>query len=234
MKHRQTIPGLALVAATILLGGCEKESDNTVDNVPVAARITSTIDDMATRAAGDAIGVSTSLMGGMVYTNVKYHTPTPGSGAFTVVNNPGEDNDIYFLNKEDVTFTAYYPYDGENGMDPGTNGIISKSITRDELTTENQAKFDYLFATATGSSASPNVKFQFKHCMSRIMLKQLHEKDRVSAELERTRLEKEVMEKVLKINLSETVESSVATNKPVTTEVECGQHVLRIDITYLQ
>lgn len=55
----------------------------------------------------------------------------------------------------------------------------------------------------------------------------------MSAELERTRLEKEVMEKVLKINLSETVESSVATNKPVTTEVECEQHVLRIDITYL-
>ena len=66
------------------------------------------------------------------------------------------------------------------------------------------------------------------------IVKQLHEKDRVSTELERTRLEKEVMEKVLKINLSETVESSVATNKPVTTRVDCEQHVLRIDITYLE
>lgn len=65
------------------------------------------------------------------------------------------------------------------------------------------------------------------------IVKQLREQDRLSRELERTRLEKKVMEKVLKINLSETLESSVAANKPVTTEVECGQHVLRIDITYL-
>lgn len=66
------------------------------------------------------------------------------------------------------------------------------------------------------------------------IVKQLREQDRLFRELERTRLEKKVMEKVLKINLSETLESSVAANKPVTTEVECGQHVLRIDITYLQ
>lgn len=66
------------------------------------------------------------------------------------------------------------------------------------------------------------------------IVKQLREQDRLFRELERTRLEKKVMEKVLKINLSETLESSVATNKPVTTEVDCEQHVLRIDITYLQ
>lgn len=63
--------------------------------------------------------------------------------------------------------------------------------------------------------------------------KQLREKDRLFRELERARLEKEVMEKVLKINLSETVESSVAADKPVTNRVDCEQHVLRIDITYL-
>lgn len=177
MKSVNQIRFVALVAAAaILLGGCEKESDNTVDNVPVAARITSTIDDMATRAAGtawaagDAIGVSTSLMGGVVYTNVKYHTPTAGSGAFTVVNGKGEDNDIYFQNKEDVTFTAYYPFHGSQGTTPGTNGIISKTITAADQTADGQAKFDYLFATATASSANPDVKFQFKHCMSRIIL----------------------------------------------------------------
>lgn len=65
------------------------------------------------------------------------------------------------------------------------------------------------------------------------IVKQLREQDRLSRELERTRLEKKVMEKVLKINLSETLESSVAANKPVTTKVDCEQHVLRIDITYL-
>lgn len=175
MKSVNQIRFVALVAAAaILFGGCEKESDNTVDNAPVAARITSTIDDMATRAAntvwaaGDAIGVS-GTSGEKPYVNVKYVT-TAGSGAFTVVNNPGEDNAIYFQNKDDVTFTAYYPYDGENGTAPGTNGIISKSITAAEQTADGQAKFDYLFATATASSANPNVKFQFKHCMSRIIL----------------------------------------------------------------
>ena len=175
MKSVNQIRFVALVAAAaILLGGCEKESDNTVDNAPVAARITSTIDDMATRAAGtvwtanDAIGVS-GTSGEKPYVNVKYVT-TAGSGAFTVVNNPGEDNAIYFQNKDDVTFTAYYPYDGENGTAPGTNGIISKSITAAEQTADGQAKFDYLFATATASSANPDVKFQFKHCMSRIIL----------------------------------------------------------------
>lgn len=175
MKSVNQIRFVALVAAAAtLFGGCEKESDNTVDNTPVAARITSTIDDMATRAAntvwaaGDAIGVS-GTSGEKPYVNVKYVT-TAGSGAFTVVNNPGEDNAIYFQNKDDVTFTAYYPYDGENGTAPGTNGIISKSITAAEQTADGQAKFDYLFATATASSANPDVKFQFKHCMSRIIL----------------------------------------------------------------
>lgn len=170
MKSIKHIPLAALVAAAgIFFGGCEKESDNTVDNTPVAARITSTIDDMATRAAGtawaagDAIGVSTSQMNGILYTNVKYHTPTAGSGAFTVVNNPGEDNGIYFLNKDNVTFTAYYPYDG-------ANGILSKTITSADQTANGQARFDYLFATATGSAANPNVEFRFRHCMSRIVL----------------------------------------------------------------
>ena len=175
MKAVNRIRFVALVAAAAtLFGGCERERDNTVDNTPVAARITSTIDDMTTRAAGtawaagDAIGVN-GKSGEKPYVNVKYVT-TAGSGAFTVVNNPGEDNDIYFQNKDDVTFTAYYPYDGENGTAPGTNGIISKSISANEQTAEGQAKFDYLFATATASSANPNVKFQFKHCMSRIIL----------------------------------------------------------------
>lgn len=175
MKSVNQIQFVALVAAAAtLFGGCEKESDNTVDNTPVAARITSTIDGMATRAAGtawaagDAIGVS-GKSGEKPYVNVKYVT-TAGSGAFTVVNNPDEDNDIYFLNKDNVTFTAYYPYDGENGTAPGTNGILSKTITAADQTAEGQPQIDYLFATATGNSTNPTVKFQFRHCMSRIVL----------------------------------------------------------------
>mgnify|MGYP002571202030 FL=1 len=175
MKSVNQIRFVALVAAVaILLGGCEKESDNTVDNAPVAARITSTIDDMATRAAGtawaagDAIGVS-GITGMLMYINVKYVT-TKGDGKFTVVNDAGQDNNIYFQDKESATFTAYYPFDGKAGTAPGANGIISKSITDADQTADGQPQIDYLFATAIGSVASPDVKFQFKHCMSRIIL----------------------------------------------------------------
>lgn len=167
----------ALIAAVAtLFGGCEKENDNAVDNTPVTARITSTIDGMATRAAGtawaagDAIGVSGGS-GEQTYVNVKYVT-TDGTGTFTVVNNAGEDNNIYFQNKADVTFTAYYPYAGKNGTAPGTsaNGILHKSITDTDQTPDAQPQIDYLFATAIGNSADPNVEFQFKHCMSRLVI----------------------------------------------------------------
>lgn len=175
MKSVNQIRFVALMAAAAtLFGGCEKESDNTVDNTPVAARITSTIDDMATRAvntawtAGDAIGVS-GKSGEKPYVNVKYVT-TAGRGEFTAVNDAGKDNNIYFQNKNDVTFTAYYPYDGANGTDPGTNGVIAKTITADDQSAEKQPQIDFLFATATGSSAKPDVKFQFRHCMSRLVL----------------------------------------------------------------
>lgn len=163
-----------MATVAILAGGCEKESDNTVDNTPVAARITSTIDGMATRAAGtawaagDAIGVS-GVSGEKPYVNVKYVT-TDGDGTFTVVNNAGEDNNIYFQNKDDVTFTAYYPYSGENGTAPGTsaNGILHKIIIDADQTPDAQPQIDYLFATC--NSTNPNVKFQFHHCMSRLVI----------------------------------------------------------------
>lgn len=166
-----------LVAATALLAaGCGKESDNAVDNAPVTARITSTIDAMETRAAGtawdigDAIGITTTSNTGVKYTNIKYRATTAG-GDFTPAGSMLQD-EIYFQNRENVTFAAYYPYDGANGTAPGTNadGILPKNITAADQTSTGQAKFDYLFATATGSFASPNVKFQFKHCMTRLVL----------------------------------------------------------------
>ena len=175
MKSVNQIRFVALMAAAAtLFGGCEKESDNTVDNTPVAARITSTIDDMATRAvntawtAGDAIGVS-GKSGEKPYVNVKYVT-TAGRGEFTAVNDAGKDNNIYFQNKNDVTFTAYYPYDGANGTDPGTNGVIAKTITADD----QSASGDIVVATTrpetmmgdTGVAVNPNDE-KFKHLIGK-------------------------------------------------------------------
>lgn len=161
-----------MMAAAFLFTGCEKENENTVDNQPVKARITSTIDGMATRAAGtawakgDRIGVSAdNTEGEMFLTNAPYIT-TAGDGVFTA-----EGDEFYFQDKENVHFFAYYPFAGTDGTEPGTDGIISKTITAADQTPAAQPKIDYLFAgRTTANSANPNVQFQFNHLMSRIVL----------------------------------------------------------------
>lgn len=187
MKSVNQIRFVALVAAAaILLGGCEKESDNTVDNVPVAARITSTIaaqnttdNDRApsTRASetswanGDLIGVSASSTTGTTsYTNIKY-AATGTAGNFAVVNAAGEDNDIYFQDQKSTDFSAYYPYAGTNGTLPGTDGILERTLTAADQASASLPAIDYLWApAASASSAAPQVKFNFQHSMSRISL----------------------------------------------------------------
>lgn len=161
-----------MMAAAFLFTGCEKENENTVDNQPVKARITSTIDGMATRAAGtawannDRIGVYAKKDAQEIRINAPYVT-TAGDGEFTA-----EGDEFYFQDKKDVNFTAYYPFAGADGTAPGTGGIISKTITADDQTPAAQQKIDYLFAAQiTANSANPNVQFRFDHCMSRIVLK---------------------------------------------------------------
>lgn len=162
-----------MMAAAFLLAGCEKENENTVDNQPVKARITSTIDGMATRAAGtawaagDRIGIyALNAAGSMIRTNATYVT-TAGDGVFTA---GGEE--FYFYDKGNVVFSAYYPFEGTDGTLPGASGNISKTITAADQTPDTQPKIDYLYAgRTTASSAHPNVQFSFDHCMSRIVLK---------------------------------------------------------------
>lgn len=177
MKTINQIRLAALLAAVAtLFGGCEKEIDNMVDAAPVAARITSTIDAMATRAAntawaeGDAIGITATSQGSTKYVNVKYHTTTT-AGNFTPAGSSPQDT-IYFWDKANVTFTAYYPYDGKNGSALGTDadGILSKTITDIDQSAVGQTKLDFLFATATSNAATPNVQFRFRHCMTRLVL----------------------------------------------------------------
>lgn len=162
----------ATAATVILLAGCEKENENTVDNRPVKARITSTIDGMATRAAGtawapgDRIGVyADNTEGANFLTNAPYIT-TAGDGVFTA-----EGGEFYFQDKGNVQFFAYYPFEGTGGTEPGTYGVISKTITAADQSPATQPKIDYLYAAQiTANSADPNVKFRFDHCMSRIVL----------------------------------------------------------------
>lgn len=166
---RQTGIFAAMAAVVILLAGCEKESGNTVDNTPVKACITSSIDGMATRAAntawaaGDHIGIY-AIEGDtdLSLVNADYVTKN-GDGVFTAV---GED--FYFSSKETVNFFAYYPFTGTDGNSPG---LINKEISAADQTPAGQAQIDYLYAWTSGSAARPNMQFRFNHCMSRIVLK---------------------------------------------------------------
>lgn len=169
----------ATAAAVLLLAGCEKESNNTVENGPVAARITSTIDGMtspgstdgtpATRASGtawapnDAIGITaTHADGTKRLDNACYVTPN-GDGRFEA-----EDGSVlYFTDNAEVGFTAYYPRTAPENLQK--DGITLLAYT-DAQTPESHPDFDFLFATATGSGANADVRLQFRHCMSRLVL----------------------------------------------------------------
>lgn len=177
----------ATAAALLLLAGCEKESNNTVENGPVAARIHTVIDAMTsgpgssggsgtdgtpnTRAAGtawmanDAIGITATLnVSGMGLLDNDCYVTRGGDGKFEA-----EDGSVfYFTDNSEVEFTAYYPWTAPDELE---NGIIhGVLIGQTNQTPEKQPKIDFLFATATGSAANADVKLQFRHCMSRLVL----------------------------------------------------------------
>ena len=176
----------SVICFVICLLGCEKASDKAVSS-PTAAQISGSIvtetpadvpevkslGGTHTRAAGtdwtmdDRIGVTATSTGATAYANVQYHATT-AAGTFEVVSTADSDNTIYFQDAEDVTFTAYYPYDGVNGTAAGTNGILRKTITAADQTPEAQPGIDYLWSTATTSNAAPQVSFRFSHAMSRL------------------------------------------------------------------
>lgn len=167
----------ATAAAVLLLAGCEKESNNTVENGPVAARITSTIAGStdgtpATRASGtawaanDEIGITAihNADHSILLINACYVTPN-GDGKFEAE----DGSQFYFTDNVEVSFTAYYPWTATEDM--YENGIITL-ITEESLQTpEKQPEIDFLFATATGSGANADVRLQFRHCMSRVVLR---------------------------------------------------------------
>lgn len=156
---------LFLAAATFTLAACNND-DNYVDE-PIAAQITATIAKSAvTRASGtswtngDEIGI-TMTGNNVSYVNQKY-TTSAGDGIFT---GPA----MYFKNHIDqMTLTAYYPFTGDVDTSPAP---IEVSTTAERQTSEEQPKFDFLYArleNVTGST--PNVEFKFSHQMSKITL----------------------------------------------------------------
>lgn len=168
------------VIAAMFAAGCSEENNEPGGNVPNAAIITASVGQAgsvaSTRAsntawdAGDCIGISASSAKGKTnYVNIRYMTdgsvfrPVPGAA--------GEDNTLYFQDASSTEFTAYYPCEGANGTRPGSDGILTKTLTATHQSPANLPAIDYLWAQQTAQSSSPEVNFLFSHRMSRIILR---------------------------------------------------------------
>ena len=189
MKHktsafrtRLTLAAAAL--ASLLLAACSQDnadlpSGDTEGQPQITASISQGPDTDSgtpltrasgtTWAPGDRIGITATTAGQTVATNIQYTTPA-GDGAFTPVTTTGQNDGIRFSGKGQHTFTAYYPYKGNNGTLPGNGGIIKIITNNEEFAPEKQAEIDYLWGTATASSANPKANITFRHCMSRLLL----------------------------------------------------------------
>lgn len=168
MMNASRIAGiLACLAATATFTACSSD-DEVVDNSdPVQAQFSACISaQVTTRAtdatweAGDAIGIS-GLSGSTDYLNIKYNASlaSEGSASFTV--DASETEGIYYQDNNEVTFSAYYPW---------TEAADSKQITANTTLQSKQGEFDFLWAQAVGSKATPVVNFTFNHMMTKLVL----------------------------------------------------------------
>lgn len=151
-------------AAALAFVACDKNDDTPISNTNVEARFSATIGESSrTRAcdtkwaAGDKIGITTTFRSkDGPYINMEYAT-AGGNGIFT-------GNTIYIYNT--MALTAYYPFSGTEGILPG---ILSASTTADRQTPDEQAKFDFLFASVPDIDTDhPDVQLDFAHKMSKI------------------------------------------------------------------
>ena len=173
---------LAGAMLTLAFTACSNDEIETVPyEGPVAAQVIAGIDGAVTRASdtswgyGDAIGITCSGTN-TYYTNMKYVTKN-ADGNFTHYNGDTEEtkSGIFFQGKEEMTFSAYYPFTGPEGSLPGADGKISGS-TASQYPYTVRNNIDYLFAKGAKTTyASPTISFngddtKFKHKMVRLRL----------------------------------------------------------------
>lgn len=153
---------MTVAALALTLAGCNNEG--ITGNAPTdnEARFNATIDGV-TRAydqtweENDEIGISCQT-GNVTYTNIGYITAL-ADGDFQPKN---EEQKIYYQTDNEVTFTAYYPW---NDLAEGNTVIAADTWKQAE-----QKKFDFLWAQASGSKSAPIVSFGFAHQMAKLVL----------------------------------------------------------------
>lgn len=150
-----------------LLSSCNNDYDGP-DIAGSKLIVSGNIDQVNTRVSDtgiewtvdDAIGVSDNLAANPNL-NIKYVAGTT-TGDFTSATG------IYILGSEPVTYTAYYPYKGEEGTSAGE---VKFSIVDSNGKYVGSSAVDFMFAEeATASRANPVVTFKFKHMMSQLRL----------------------------------------------------------------
>lgn len=150
---------LASAVALALLTGCNNNEYEGMDIPGSELQVRAGINEMSRLSdtgmewtVGDAIGVSQSGADATDL-NIKY-TATSTQGAFSSTTG------IFVKGDGNVTYTAYYPYSGEEGKSAGT---ISFDLTK-------KGNYDFMFAEATASREKPEADFKFEHKMSRVAL----------------------------------------------------------------
>lgn len=103
-------------------------------------------------------GDTISITCGPTQQNVPYRY-NKGDNSFTT--NRAEE--IWLLGNEAYEVTAFYPYSSDN---------VQKVATTSEnlATAEKRSKLDFLFASTQATREQPNVRLDFNHAMSRIVL----------------------------------------------------------------
>lgn len=164
---------ILFAAGALALASCSNDEayEPVNGNEHVAVSVVADIAGVKSRAANtawdtaDRIGIScTSATGKTEYANMAYETT--GDGIFSHVG--GKATGIFFQDKEDVTFTAYYPFSGTEGTAPGI-------VTGSSEDQSKQKEFDYMFAKdAVGSRSASSISFTganaFKHSMTRLVI----------------------------------------------------------------
>lgn len=178
MKARNNdrlFPGFVLSLLCIILCSCEGDTIDP-DKVGRSLQLQAEIDGLKTRATnaswdpGDAIGIymvkaGQPLNSSALRQNVKY--VTSGSPSFGPAN---ETEEIIFpFNGSSVDFISYYPY-----REDITDLLYPVDLTNQSV----QADIDLMYSgNAKGfNSKNPNVRMQFSHQLSKIVLNIVHGK----------------------------------------------------------
>lgn len=156
---------LTSAVALALLSSCNNDYDGQ-DIAGTKLAVSASIDQVNTRLSdsgsewteGDAIGVSDNLSNPNL--NIKY---VAGSAMGDFTSTTG----IYILGNEEVTYTAYYPYAGNEGASAGE---LQFKIVDESGKYAGHNAVDFMYATGMATRSNPKVAFVFKHQMSKVSL----------------------------------------------------------------